>query len=151
MDRPTDPRSPVQSQRSSSCLPFVLAGFAGLAFWTWQNSETAIDWWDADQPKAAEGPTRAKTNLVQYFSTDDYPADAIRNNEQGTVSFRLTVSRRGRVADCHIVHSSDSITLDRATCGILEDRARFTPARNAEGKRVPDEYTGRIRWELPEE
>ena len=36
------------------------------------------------------------------------------------------------------------------TCGILVRRARFTPARDAAGKPVPDTFEGRIVWRLPE-
>lgn len=148
--RPTDPRSPVQSQRGNGCLPFLLAGFAALAFWTWQNSDRATDWWDNE--KSSQGQQeRAKANLVQLFSTDDYPMEAIRNNQQGTVGYRLTVNRRGRVSDCAIVQSSGSKILDEQTCRILSNRARFQPARDVNGKRIGDTYSGRIRWELPKE
>jgi protein TonB len=77
--------------------------------------------------------------------------DAIRRDEQGTVAFRLLINRRGRVSECQIVSSSGSNALDGATCRILEDRARFEPARDADGKRIADETTGRIRWMLPDE
>ena len=149
--RPTDPRSPVQSQRSGAWFPIVVAIFAAVAFWGWQNSERAIDWLDGDFGAQADGPARAKANLVEIFSTDDYPAAAIRREEQGTVSFRLNINRRGRVTECSIAGSSGSQALDKQTCKILTNRARFDPARDAEGKRIADTYAGRIRWELPEE
>ena len=150
MRRATDPRSPIQSPRRLSCLPFVIAMIAAFAFWGWRNSETAVDWWDSEPATGVQGPSPAKANLVAIFSTDDYPMDAIRNEEQGTVSFRLTVSRRGRVANCEVVESSGSKTLDKQTCRIIEKRARFSPARDSTGKRIEDTYSGRIRWELPE-
>jgi len=156
--RPTDPRSPIQSQRSKACLPFVLAGFAAIAFWTWQNSGNVVDWPRSEKPaktlaptrESYQAPTTARANLVQLFSTDDYPMEAIRNNEQGTVGFELSINRLGWVSGCRIVSSSGSEALDRATCNILRDRARFDPARDANGKRVTGQYSGRIRWELPE-
>lgn len=149
--RPTDPRSPVQSQRSGTWLPLIVAVFAAVAFWGWQNSDKAVDWLDGDADTRATGPTRAKANLVEIFSTDDYPAAAIRREEQGTVNFSLSINRRGRVTECQVVQSSGSEALDKQTCRILTKRARFDPARNAEGKRIADTYSGRIRWELPEE
>lgn len=172
MHRRTDPRSPVQSARSRSCLPFVIAGLAALAFWGWRNSQAAFDWIESkplepavsrqsppadrvDQvpqsgAEATQVPTRARANLVQLFSADDYPMQAIRNDEQGTVRFKLTVSSHGRVTNCEIAESSGSRALDRQTCTILTSRARFEPARDSHGNRVGDRYTGRIRWELPE-
>jgi protein TonB len=143
---------------------------AAIAFWTWQNSEQAFDWVEekssgaakqsphrpADQLPSAENrdvnrPRQARANLVAIFSTNDYPADAIRRNEQGTVGFELSINRLGWVSWCRIVRSSGSEALDRATCDILRSRARFEPARDASGRRVTDEYSGRIRWDLPEE
>ncbi len=77
--------------------------------------------------------------------------EAIRNEEQGTTAFRVEINRSGRVSDCIVTSSSGSDALDEATCKILERRARFVPARDSAGNRVPDEYSGRIRWELPDD
>lgn len=148
--RPTDPRSPVQSQRSRTWLPFAVGAVAAVAFWGWQNSEMLSDWLDAE-PSDTTGPSPATANLVQIFSTDDYPMGAIRREEQGTVAYRLTINRRGRVTKCEITTSSGSGALDGQTCRILTSRARFKPARNTDGERVAGSYSGRIRWELPEE
>jgi len=91
------------------------------------------------------------TNLPALFSTDDYPMDAIRNEEQGTSAFKLTIDRQGRVADCAITSSSGSKSLDAATCNVIQTRARFVPARDSSGNAVTDEFRGRIRWELPDD
>jgi protein TonB len=123
---------------------------AAIAFWGWQNSETAVDWFDGEPWADAKGPMRAKADLLRIFSTDDYPMEAIRREEQGTTAYRLTVSRRGRVTGCEITSSSGSSALDSQTCRILTRRARFEPARDVQGKRIADTYSGRIRWELPE-
>ena len=148
MQRRHHPRSPVQTVRRPWWVPFLLAFLAAGAIWTWQQGRIQPE--ESGQPV---GPTatHAKANLPALFSTDDYPAAAIRNEEQGTVAFRLSINRRGRVDRCDIVSSSGSKTLDRATCAILENRARYQPARDARGKRIADEDTGQIRWVLPEE
>lgn len=152
MRRSTHPRSPVQTPPRLSCLPFLLAAIAAFAIWGWRNSEAMIDWWDGEPPAGIVGPTRAKVaNLVALFGTDDYPMEAIEKEEQGTVAYRLTIGRRGGVPDCEIVESSGSEALDEQTCRILEERAHFSPARDAAGKRIPDTYSGRIRWVLPDE
>lgn len=96
-----------------------------------------------------ETATRARANLVSLFSTDDYPPEAWRNGEQGTVAVKLTVGPDGKVADCIVTHSSGSPSLDVQTCRILWTRAQFSPARDAEGNPVRDTYNQRIRWELP--
>lgn len=151
MHRHTDPRSPVQSVRDRSLLPFLLLAVAAAGHWSWQHRDEIVDWYDHDSPDAANGPRKAHAELFRLFSTDDYPMEAIRNEEQGTVAFRLTINRRGNVTDCVVTSSSGSEALDDATCDILESRARYEPARNSEGKRIPGEDTGRIRWELPED
>ena len=93
--------------------------------------------------------SRARASLASYISDSDYPADAIRNGEQGIVGFQLEVGPDGIVSSCRIVASSGSASLDTATCRIMQARARFTPARDGGGHAVPDVVTSRIRWVLP--
>lgn len=94
---------------------------------------------------------KAKANLASYISDDDYPQSAIRNEEQGTTSFRLSIGPDGRVTDCVITGSSGSSALDTTTCNILKRRARYTPAKLADGSATSSTDSGRIRWVLPAE
>jgi protein TonB len=94
-------------------------------------------------------PARAKANLTSYFSDDDYPQDAIRNEQQGTTGFRLDVGPDGRVTNCTITSSSGSSSLDSTTCRLLRSRARFTPATDSSGAKTTDSVSGRIAWRLP--
>jgi len=96
-------------------------------------------------------PQRARANLGSYFSTDDYPAAALRGNEQGTTSFRLTIGPNGRVSDCAITRSSGSLALDTATCRILTSRARYVPARDSAGSPTAGLDSGRVTWQLPDD
>ena len=93
---------------------------------------------------------RAKANLSSYVSDSDYPAAALRAEDQGTTRFRLTVGADGRVSVCTITGSSGSSALDAATCRIMKSRARFTPARNSDGQPTGDTVTNAIRWVLPD-
>lgn len=95
-------------------------------------------------------PARARANLASYVSDADYPAAAIRAEDQGTTRFRLTVSPSGRVTDCAVTSSSGSPALDAATCRLMKQRARFTPARDSSGNATGDTVTNAIRWVLPE-
>lgn len=99
-------------------------------------------------PKKVE-PARAKANLASYVTDDDYPAAALRAEEQGTTGFRLTVGTNGRVSDCQITASSGSRSLDETTCRLMRSRARFTPATDSSGNPTTDTAAGRIRWQLP--
>jgi len=105
----------------------------------------------APPPPRVSQAARAKGNLVSLFSTDDYPQSAIRNEEQGTTSVRLSIGTDGRVVGCDVTGSSGSTALDNATCNILRRRARFTPAKDQAGNPITDSYSQRIRWELPED
>lgn len=109
---------------------------------------------DGASPIAPPSPTQqaspGNASMVSLFSDDDYPAEAIRNEEQGTVSYRLTIGSDGRVRACEVTTSSGSARLDTATCTIIQRRARFIPARDTNGEAVEDHYSGRIKWVLPE-
>ncbi len=98
-------------------------------------------------PRTVE-PARARANLASYVSADDYPAEALFNEEEGIVAFRLTVGPDGRVWNCDVTRSSDSPSLDEATCRIMRSRARFTPARDNHGNPTTDSLSQRIRWVL---
>ena len=63
----------------------------------------------------AGGPTpahRARANLNEYFSTDDYPEAALRQHAEGTTAFRIEIDAQGTVTDCSITHSSGDASLD---------------------------------------
>jgi protein TonB len=102
-------------------------------------------------PPRTVPPQRARANLNSYFSTDDYPAAALRGNDQGTTGFRLTIGPNGRVTDCQVTSSSGSSALDQATCRILRSRARYTPARDSSGNPASGSDSGRVTWRLPSE
>jgi periplasmic protein TonB len=100
-------------------------------------------------PKRIE-PAAAKANLASYISNDDYPASALRAEEEGATAFRLTVGPNGRVTGCQVTSSSGSSALDSATCRLLTARARFTPARDSTGSPTTGSATGRIVWRIQE-
>ena len=93
--------------------------------------------------------TRAKANLADLLSDEDYPAAARAAREQGLVEFTLDVGANGRVTACTITRSSGSAALDSATCRLIRSRARFTPAFDSSGATVPDKVAGKIGWTLP--
>lgn len=78
----------------------------------------------------------------------DYPRDARRAREEGTVHFRLTVDERGRASSCTVLTSSGSSSLDNATCSAFTSSARFAPARNGLGQNVSAPWEYRMQWSL---
>ena len=99
-------------------------------------------------PAPAGFPARPMAALPGLIRPDDYPAAAIRAGEEGTVGYRLEIAPNGRVTACTIARSSGSAALDSTTCRILRARARFTPARDAQGRPVAGRFDGRFTWRI---
>ena len=103
-------------------------------------------------PGAAEPaqPPQPIGSPANWFWTDDYPIEAQRREAEGMVQFRLEVSAAGMPTRCIVEQSSNDVDLDRATCTILMQRARFQPARDRRARAIASSYSSRIRWVLPE-
>jgi TonB family protein len=104
----------------------------------------------APSANAAEPePARAVQDLYHWFTTDDYPLEALVRRGQGVVRFRLTIDAQGAVSNCVIESSSGDPDLDRVSCEVLRSRARYHPARDAEGRPVEGSDSGSVTWRLP--
>ena len=88
-------------------------------------------------------------SLLQLFSADDYPVEALRKEEQGTVTARMNIGLTGKLESCSIEQSSGSAALDSTTCNILTQGAEFIPALDEHGKPKTDSYLQRVSWRLP--
>lgn len=106
--------------------------------------------WGMDPAVLASIETHAfHKNVVSLFSVDDYPGEAIRRNEQGTVGVHYKIGTDGKVSDCRVAESSGSKILDNQTCAIITKRVRYEPARTKSGEPVSSIGFQRIRWEMP--
>jgi protein TonB len=105
---------------------------------------------DAPAPSLVARPAQAMRNPASHFEAADYPAQALAQRAQGSTGFRLRIGEAGRAETCDIERSSGSDALDRATCQVLTSRARFRPALDAAGRPVASDFSGTIRWILPE-
>lgn len=72
-------------------------------------------------------------NLDHWYSYRDYPGAAVAKGEQGFVTISFTVEVDGRMSDCHVIRSSGFARLDEVPCDVLSKRARFKPAKDANG------------------
>ena len=81
----------------------------------------------------------------------DYPRPALEARSSGTVYLRFVVAPDGRVSDCAVTRSSGSAALDATTCRLIRQRFRYRPARDGEGRPVPDVIRGQHVWELAPE
>lgn len=94
-------------------------------------------------------PAQRVGNLGQYVGTDDYPPEALRANQQGTVRFSVTVGTNGRVIDCVITRSSGFRELDDGTCRLARRKLRFTPGRQNGRTVIMNALPFGITWVLP--
>lgn len=102
--------------------------------------------------KPADDPIGAKPrgNPANWVTVNDYRSNWINREMTGTARFRLKVGANGRVENCTITASSGHAELDRATCALVTQRARFDPAKDETGAKVSGSYSNAVRWELPE-
>ena len=87
-------------------------------------------------------------SIVWLIRDNDYPEEARRRNEEGTVTIAVTVGMNGMSQGCTIVGSSGSPSLDRRTCEIVNARAMFLPASDGAGGRRVGIFCGRLTWSL---
>lgn len=92
-----------------------------------------------------------KGNFQALMTTEDYPSASLRNNEEGTVSYRLAVGPDGKVTGCDITQSSGFPALDQTSCRLLQRRARFNPAKGTDGQPMAFSYPGRFTWRIPKD
>ncbi len=78
----------------------------------------------------------------------DYPSRAAREEIEGTVGVRVTVTADGRATGCSVTSSSGSSILDDAACKAVERYARFEPALNDAGEPISAPWSTRITYRL---
>jgi hypothetical protein len=97
-------------------------------------------------------------NRKSWFRADDYPARAMREEQEGVVGFTVAVGVNGRVNDCNRTAHDSSTTqptadtfqyLVDATCRTVKRRARFIPATDGTGRPFASSWAGRVRWQIP--
>ena len=91
----------------------------------------------------------AKPRNAPFFRVSDYPSSAFARKATGVTRVMIMVGTNGRGKACRVLRSSGHQDLDQATCRVLMQRAKFYPARNANGNTVIAPSVGLIRWSLP--
>lgn len=76
--------------------------------------------------------------LEGTLSRRDYPRAARDAGIGGRVVVQIEVGTNGRVTNCSIVQSSGNADLDETSCRLIQRRYRYAPARDAQGRPVPD-------------
>lgn len=110
-------------------------------------------------PPAPAGPPPAPPSKARGARTqnerrwaariqENYPARALREEIEGTVGVRVTVTADGRASGCSVTSSSGSDILDAAACTGMERYARFEPALDDAGNPTTGSYSTRITYRL---
>ena len=153
------PTEPVTAQMEASVTSATLTqgdrawqlntGPLGPAFAQLRKcSDQLADGWGVDlaQLRIAAQRARPSTYSGNWITTADIPTIVALRGDQAFIHFRLTVGIDGNPSGCAVVGSLRSKAFDEQTCQLLMRRARFHPARNAQGAPIPDYYIGRVRW-----
>ena len=133
---------------SQPCVALAIAALAVVAAQSSvqaaqssQSTDTPAPSNDIDRPKGSE-------RAGSWYSITDYPAKSRRRGEQGVANILLDIDAKGIPVACRIVHSSSYPDLDNASCDLALKRARFSPARDANGKAVASTFAVPVRWAL---
>lgn len=84
---------------------------------------------------------------LAHSSQPDYPAEARRLGEQGSLVLQVLVEPDGRVSDSKLVQSSGFPVLDQAALAGVKTNYRFAPG-TVDGKPQPMWFTFRFVWRL---
>ncbi len=79
----------------------------------------------------------------------DYPKHLGNAGIGGRVGVTFTVESNGQVRNCRITHSSGVAELDTLTCRLMEQRFRFRPSTDRDGRPIPDEVDWDQDWIAP--
>jgi len=101
-------------------------------------------------PTYTAKPARPANDPSRWITTNDYPANPLRNEVEGSARYRVIVGSSGQVSSCEIVSGTGNSQLDQATCRFIARRARFEAATDETGASVVGSYAGTVRWEIPE-
>lgn len=110
-------------------------------------AEWKIDRAEANVPINLSVDARQRGWLT--LTPDDYPAEAVRAAQQGSVGMVWKAESSGRVTECRVVESSGVASLDKKSCEIMLQRARVEPFVGPDGKQAVAWKRTTINWVLP--
>ena len=100
----------------------------------------------AEELRRMSTPPKAFRSLNRYFTSDDYPMKALKDDATGRTNVRIAVDETGRPTDCVVMKPSGNKMLDSETCRILLERARFQPAMDVNGKPMKSVVVTAVNW-----
>jgi TonB family protein len=87
-------------------------------------------------------------DVRSWFSSADYPREALLQGQESSVTFRLLVDATGRVTKCQSFSPYDAPQFNTAVCKALQSAGRFEPAELADGTKVPSYFTDTVVFRI---
>ncbi len=101
------------------------------------------------QPQFDAKAPRPRGRPGEWVTTNDYPAQDLREGNQGLVRVHLAVNASGVATACMVTASSGFPRLDAAACAKLVSRSRFEPATDTSGAKASGSFNTSVRWTIP--
>jgi len=124
----------------AAAVPGPGSGSGGIG-----NGTGSGDRGDGDGNGGDELPPRWRRGRLK---DSDYPRGAAAAGIGGTVGVRYAVETNGRVTGCTVTHSSGSAELDETTCRLIEQRFRYAPSRDRDGRPVRSFIVENHSWDV---
>ncbi|MEY4238262.1 MAG: hypothetical protein RL339_863 [Pseudomonadota bacterium] len=135
-------------QRGGETFTLDLQSMAGPMAAMRRCTEDLVREWGFDSAELATRQSRAvpRNNPAFWATSPDYPAKMLFKGSSAFVTFRVAIDEAGAVNDCFVLETTNPPEIGPHTCGLIKQRARFTPARDKDGKPVKDYYINRVFW-----
>ena len=109
------------------------------------TADLIAEWGLDPKVEVISGP-QPLTSPAEWVRPRDYPPGALAEGKQSIINFRLMVDETGAPVKCVVPRAYSGEDFAAKTCELLMNRARFTPARDMQGKAVPYYYSSAVRW-----
>lgn len=113
------------------------------------NDNLLVSWGvDLKLLQSLQRKPEPSTARETWFTNDDYPMDAVRSRQSGSVVIRFVIGTDGRVSQCVPLVSSGADLLDKHSCKLLTQRARYLPALGPSGQPTAITMVETVNWKL---
>lgn len=112
------------------------------------TSDLLRDWGlDPDKHQSFAPPKWTNQETIVRRIQNVYPRSALVRGEQAIFRMRVIVEEDGSVSECFIENSTETDRLDSPACRTME-RARFEPARDAQGQPMRSFFATSITYAI---
>lgn len=92
------------------------------------------------------GGGNSPARLVRNLTRADYQSLTGNRVAEGSAALAIGVGITGQVDSCRVIRSSGDNFVDSGICGLVVQRLRFEPARDARGRPIPFFTNYMARW-----